>query len=152
MDFTYYLPEIIFAVILAVALIWGVCFIREMILHSKGKAACVYCRHVTSKISPKKYLFLLPVSFGTKYADAKHYLPTHLRPIMGTDQIPTGKRACWVERYSCNRCGREQVMVTDFLLVRGTEDVKGTYVLPYEPFQKLIERWESMAVTGIHVL
>ncbi len=34
MDFTYYLPEIIFSVILAVALIWGILFIREMVLHS----------------------------------------------------------------------------------------------------------------------
>ena len=64
MDFTYYLPEIIFSVILAVALIWGILFIREMVLHSKGKTTCIYCKHTTSKDSPKKYLFLLPISFG----------------------------------------------------------------------------------------
>jgi len=151
MDFTYYLPEIVFAVILAIALIWGVCFIREMVLHSRGKSTCVYCKRTTSKVSPKKYLFLLPLSFGATYGDAEHYLPNHLMPIMGTGQIPTGRRACWVELYSCSQCGRQQVAVTDFLLVRGAEDVKGTYLLPYEPFERLIERWESIAVTGIHV-
>lgn len=150
MALTYYLPEIILAVVVAAVLIWGVCFIREMVLHSKGKTTCVYCKHSTSKVSSKKYLFLLPISFGTTYEDAKHYLPSHLRPIMGTDQIPTGRRACWVELYTCSKCGKEQVAVTDFLLVRGTEDVKGTYQLPYEPFQNLIERWEYIAVAGIH--
>lgn len=150
MDFTYYLPEILLALFAAAALIWGVGFIREMVLLSKGNSTCVHCKHTTSKVSPKKYLFLLPISFGTTYEDAEHYLPAHLRPIMGTDHIPTGKRACWVEAYACSRCGRQQVTVTDFLLVRGVEDVKGTYTLPYEPFEKLIDRWESMAVTGIH--
>ena len=151
MDITYYLPEIIFCLIVVVALIWGVCFVREMFLFSKGKTTCVYCKKTTFKDSPKKYLFLLPISFGTTYEDAEHYLPSHLMPIMGTDHIPTGRRACWVELYRCGRCGKEQVTVTDFLLVRGVEDVKGTYLLPYEPFQRLIDRWESMAVTGIHV-
>lgn len=151
MDLTYYLPEIIFGLIVVVALIWGVCFVREMFLFSKGKTTCVYCKKTTFKDSPKKYLFLLPISFGTTYEDAEHYLPSHLMPIMGTDHIPTGRRACWVELYRCGRCGKEQVTVTDFLLVRGVEDVKGTYPLPYEPFQRLIDRWESMAVTGIHV-
>ena len=150
MDLTYYLPEIIFGLIVVVALIWGVCFVREMFLFSKGKTTCVYCKKTTFKDSPKKYLFLLPISFGTTYEDAEHYLPSHLMPIMGTDHIPTGRRACWVELYSCGRCGREQVSVTDFLLVRGVEDVKKTYILPSEPFQKLIDRWETMAVMGVH--
>lgn len=151
MDFAYYLPEIIFGIIVIAALIWGVCFIRQMFLYSKGKTTCVYCKHTTTKDSPQKYLFLLPISFGTVYEDAEHYLPSRLKPIMGTNQIPTGRRACWIERYACSRCGRQQVTVTDFLLVRGTEDVKGTYLLPYEPFQRLIERWEAIAVTGTHV-
>ena len=129
MDLTYYLPEIIFGLIVVVALIWGVCFVREMFLFSKGKTTCVYCKNTTFKDSPKKYLFLLPISFGTTYEDAEHYLPSHLMPIMGTDHIPTGRRACWVELYRCGRCGKEQVTVTDFLLVRGVEDVKGTYLL-----------------------
>ena len=150
MDITYYLPEIIFAVLAAAALIWAVCFMREMILLSRGKVTCVHCRHTTPKNSPKKYLVLLPISFGTTYEDAEHYLPSHLQPVMGIDQIPTGRRACWVELYSCGRCGREQVSVTDFLLVRGVEDVKKTYILPSEPFQKLIDRWETMAVMGVH--
>lgn len=151
MDFTYYLPEIFFGLIVAVALIWGICFAREMFLFSKGKTICIHCKHAASKVSPKKHLFLLPVSFGETYENAEQYLPSHLKPIMGTNHIPTGRRACWVELYSCSKCRKEQVTVTDFLLVRGQEDVKATYILPCEPFLKLIERWESMAVTGIHV-
>ena len=32
MDLTYYLPEIIFAVLAAAALIWAVCFVADRIL------------------------------------------------------------------------------------------------------------------------
>lgn len=150
MDLSYYLPEIVLGIIAAAALIWGVCFTREMFLFSKGKVTCVHCRKTTSKDSSKKYLFLLPISFGQKYEDAEHYLPSHMTPIPGTDWIPTGRRACWVELYACSRCGRELVTVTDFLLVRDTEDVKAEYVLSAGPFLSLIDSWEALAKRGAY--
>ncbi|MCI8886878.1 MAG: hypothetical protein HFG70_02220 [Hungatella sp.] len=141
---TYYLPQIIFGILAAVVLVWLVFFIRELILRSHGKAVCIHCKKAAEKVSPEPYLFLLPVSFGDKYEDAEQYLPSHMRPIASEQMIPSGRRACRLEVYSCGHCGKRYVIITDFLPVRGEEYIKGIYELPYEPFQPLIERWVAL--------
>ena len=143
-DLIYYLPQIILGIVAAAVFIWVIFFIRELIRNSHGKSTCIHCKKAAEKVSPEPYLFLLPVSFGDKYEDAEQYLPSHMRPIMSTRQIPTGRMACRLEVYGCSHCGKRQVTVTDFLLVRGEEDIKRTYELPYEPFGPLIESWLAL--------
>lgn len=144
MNLTYYLPEILLGGLAATALIWGILFVRSLLLNSKGKTACRHCKGIASKTSEHPYLFLLPISFGVKYEDPEHYLISHMEPILSKSQIPSGRRACWVTVYCCPKCGSRQVEVTDFLQVRGEECLEGTYIFSYEPFQPLIERWKTL--------
>ena len=142
-DFSYYLPEILLAILVTIALGWVILVIRDLFRRSKGGITCLHCKGVSNKISRHPYLFLLPISFGDKYEHAASYLPSHMIPISRKEEIPTGRRACWVEVYSCPQCDTKQVLITDFLQVRGTEHLEGSYHLPYEPFYSLIEAWKQ---------
>lgn len=141
-ELVYYLPVIILVIVVAAALFWGVEIVREVIRAKRGEITCMYCKAAASKSSQREYLFLIPISFGDQYGDAENYLRSHMRPIMGKDQIPTGQRACKLELYRCSKCDKEQVGITDFLQVRGEEYTKGCYVFSYESFRTLLEEWE----------
>lgn len=143
MILAYYLPGIIFVVLALAALIWAGFFIRDSLRGKRGEATCMYCKAAASKISPHTCLFLLPISFGDVYSDAQSYLRAHMIPIMGKEQIPSGRRACYVDVYSCPRCDKKQITVKDFLQVRGEDYDKGHYVFAYEPFQPLLEAWTN---------
>lgn len=144
MDFTYYLPEILLGCAVAALLIWGIFFARDMFRYSRGGATCIHCQSAASKVTTPPYLFLLPISFGTKYEDPQNYLLTHMRPILGKGEIPSGRRACHVEVLQCGKCGKRQVQITDFLQVRGEETLEGTYTFPIEPFGPLLSRWDEL--------
>ncbi len=90
MSLTYYLPEILFGCLAIVAILWGIMFIWSIFLSSKGKCSCRHCKGIASKTSEPPYLFLLPISFGTKYEDSEHYLASHIQPISDKSQIPSG--------------------------------------------------------------
>ena len=143
-EFTYYLPGIIFGVLAGAALIWGILIVRELFLRSHGKAVCMYCKAAAAVLVTPQYLFRLPVSFGARYEDPEQYLLSHMRPILSKKQIPTGQRACRVEVCRCGRCQKQQVVITDFLQVRGGESVKSTYVFPLETFQPLLRQWDAI--------
>ena len=144
MSLTYYLPEILFGCLAIVAILWGIMFIWSIFLSSKGKCSCRHCKGIASKTSEPPYLFLLPISFGTKYEDSEHYLASHIQPISDKSQSPSGRRACWVQVYCCPKCNQKQVEITDFLQVRGEETVESTYIFDYETFQPFIERWKRL--------
>ena len=142
MNILDYLPEIIFAVLAAIGLIWAISFIRELLRHRKGEGTCISCKAVANKEEDQPpYLFLLPVFFGTEYADEERYLLSKMSPIRDKTMIPTGQRACRVEVQVCQVCGTRQVEITDFLQVRQEESVKSRYVFSYEPFAPLLESW-----------
>lgn len=145
MDQFYYLPYLILAAVIGIVLILGFLFIREFLRIKRGETTCMYCKAAASKASKHSYLFLIPIHFGDTYGDAENYLRTHMRPIMENKQIPTGQRACRIELYSCSRCNKKQVNITDFLQVRGADYTKGSYVFAYEPFRHLLEEWDNMA-------
>lgn len=129
-ELTYYLPEIVFGVFALVAIIWGILFVRDMVRRSGGKATCTHCKGNASKLTSPPYLFLLPISFGTKFDNPESYLRSHMVPILRKDRIPTGRRACHVDVYRCEKCGKKQVIITDFLQVRGGRVCGGHLCLP----------------------
>lgn len=139
MSLTYYLPEIMFVLLVIGAVILAVCFFRDLSRGKKGESTCVYCKAAASKVSQQPYLFLLPVFFGEQYEDAENYLLSNMVPIMGKEQIPNGRRACYVEVHACSQCDKKQVVITDFLQVRGEDYIKGNYVFSYEKFRPLLE-------------
>lgn len=140
-ELLYYLPGILFAVFATVAAVWAVFFIRELLRQSKNQVSCLSCKAAAEKTSRQGYLFLLPLSFGDTYEEPQRYLLSHMVPIRTASQIPTGRRACRVEVFTCPRCGKKQVAITDFLLVRGNEDRKQYHIFAYEPFRPLLEAW-----------
>lgn len=143
MSFTYYLPYIIFAVVIIAAIIWGADIVRDVLRAKRGEITCISCKAAVPKSSQREYLFLIPVSFSDQYDNPESYLRSHMKPIMGKDQIPTGQRACKAEVYRCPQCGKDQVGIIDFLQVRGEEYTRGSYVFAYESFRTLLEAWEN---------
>ena len=142
-SFTYYLPTIIFGLVAIAAVVFIIGIIRDVIRSGRGEAICIHCKAVAAKTSIYEYLFLIPVFFGDKYEDEEKYLLSHMTPIPGKDQIPSGQRACKVEVFTCPRCDKKQVHITDILMVRGEEYIKGSYVFEYEPFHNLLRAWEN---------
>ncbi|MCM1182666.1 MAG: hypothetical protein NC337_04740 [Roseburia sp.] len=142
----YYIPGVIVLVLGAVAVFWLFTLIRNILRGKRGQSTCIKCKAAASKTTRCPYLFLIPVSFGDGYADAENYLRTHMVPISGTWQIPTGQRACRVEVFDCPKCGGRQVEITDFLQVRGKEVHEGCYEYAYEEFRPLLEQWENMNI------
>ena len=143
-DLSYYLPILIIVVVIGVVLVFGVYFLREYLRIRKNGSTCIYCKAEAAKESPRTYLFLLPISFGDTYDNAEKYLLSHMVPIMGREQIPTGRRACKIEVHLCSKCNKRQVVIEDFLLVRGEDYMKEYYKFSYEKFHPLLERWEEM--------
>ncbi len=149
MDFIYYLPEILFGALALAAVIWAIALVRDLRRGNYGEAGCIHCRGTAVKEGYGPCLFLLPLHFGETYDNSEEYLRTHLRPIYSKDQIPTGMRACWLEVYRCGRCDKRQVKITDFLEVRGEENVERTHVFDYESFRPLIDQWREAGISGV---
>ena len=143
-DLSYYLPILIIVVVIGVVLVFAIYFLREYLRIRKNGSTCIYCKAEAAKESPRTYLFLLPISFGDTYDNAEKYLLSHMVPIMGREQIPTGRRACKIEVHLCSKCNKRQVVIEDFLLVRGEDYMKEYYKFSYEKFHPLLERWEEM--------
>lgn len=143
MHFTYYLPVIILGAVLVAALVWGIGIVRDLLRAKRDEITCMDCKAPAAKSSTHEYLFLIPIHFGQKYDDAEDYLRSHMYPIREKAQIPSGQRACRVEVHTCSKCDKKQVHITDFLLVRGEEYIKGSYIFPYEAFRHLLTAWEN---------
>lgn len=142
---SYYLPVIIIVGVIVAALVFGRSILRDYLRVKKDGSTCMYCKAEAARALPRTYLFLLPISFGDTYEEAEKYLLRHMVPIMGREQIPTGRRACKVEVHSCSKCGKRQVIIEDFLLVRGEDYLKEYHIFAYEKFRSLLEAWEEMA-------
>ncbi len=151
MEFTYYLPEILFGAMALAAAVWGIGLAMELSRGKKGEASCIYCKGKAVKEPYGPCLFLLPLHFGETYEDSEEFLRRNMQPIYKKEQIPTGMRACWLEVYRCERCENRQVKITDFLDVRGEEHVKKCYDFSYESFRPLVEQWREMASMGAFV-
>lgn len=98
---------------------------RERQRERRGESICIYCKTLAPRFLEKTYLFLIPVFFGDTYENAENFLRTNRKPIMVTEQIPTGMRACFVGIHRCPRCDRQHVLVKDFLRVRNENFIKG---------------------------
>lgn len=143
MDLIDYLPAIVIPIVILAVVVAGISIAKERQREKRGVSACIYCKADAPRISQYTYLFLIPVFFGDTYEDAQNYLLSHMKPIRGTEQIPTGMRACYVEVYHCPRCDKKHVAVRDFLRVRGEDHIQRIYRFPYEPFRPLMDSWEQ---------
>ncbi|WP_455618775.1 hypothetical protein [Eisenbergiella sp.] len=144
MGWIYYMPEILFVIAAIIAVFGIISLVRSLSADKEGKILCRKCQAPAVKSASHAYLFLIPASFDQEYEDAEGYLSRNMKPIAGKDQIPTGRRACWLEVFTCTKCDERQVRIRDFLQVRGEEYLKGTYILPYASFRSLTEQWEEM--------
>ena len=143
MDLIDYLPAIVIPIVILAVVVAGISIAKERRREKRGESACIYCKADAPRISQYTYLFLIPVFFGDTYEDAQNYLLSHMKPIRGTEQIPTGMRACYVEVYHCPRCDKKHVAVRDFLRVRGEDHIQRIYRFPYESFRPLMDSWEQ---------
>lgn len=148
MGWLSYLPEVM-AVIGLIGVAWFVVHLIGQILHTAhGTSQCPDCRGKMYREETVPYLFLLPVFFGDTYENTETFLLRNLTPIASLDDIPSGQRAVRAVIYRCSVCNKKQVEFTDFLLVRGSEDVRGSRQFSYEPFAGLLNDWKLNYGTG----
>ena len=68
-NFSYYLPEILLAILVTIALGWVILVIRDLFRHSKGGITCLHCKGVSNKISRH----LLPsFSYDTDFQEGRN--------------------------------------------------------------------------------
>lgn len=110
-----------------------------LINHSNSETMkCKRCKGTMS--SKHQYLALLPVSFDEKHEESADYYQNCTIPLESEDQIPTGRRACYMHIFQCENCTNRLVSVVDFLKVRDQYLTKGGDIYPYEDFRMYIEK------------
>ena len=109
MGWIYYMPEILFVIAAVIAVFGVISLIRALAADTEGKILCRKCQAPAVKSSTRTYLFLIPASFEQEYGDPEGYLSRNMKPIAGKEQIPTGRRACWLEVFTCTKCDERQV-------------------------------------------
>lgn len=114
---------------------WGLYFISKHINTETIK--CKQCKGTMT--SRKQYLALLPVFFDETYEASAVYYQNCTIPIESEEEIPTGRRACYIHVFQCENCGKKLISVVDFLKVREQFLIKGGENYPYDDFRTYIE-------------
>lgn len=102
------------------------------------EAKCSKCKGLMQTEST--YLYLLPISFGVEHEECAEYYLNNAVPINDEEEIPTGRRACYIKVLRCGDCSRREVSVIDFLKVREDEVPKSAGRYPYEQFQEFLNK------------
>lgn len=98
---------------------------------------CKQCKGVMT--SRKQYLALLPVFFDEEHEESAAYYLNNMITIEDEEEIPTGRRACYIHVFQCGSCANKLISVVDFLKVREQFLIKGGDTYPYEEFRTYIE-------------
>lgn len=99
---------------------------------------CDVCKG--NMLNTRRDLFLIPAQIDERHEESAAYYLRNATPLESSEQIPTGNRACYMFILQCQQCGRREVVVQDFLRVRGKEYIKGGDVYSYEELRELLER------------
>ena len=83
--------------------------------------------------------FFVWAGFDEGHEESAAYYLNHTVPIESEDDIPTGRRACYIYVFQCGNCTNRLISVVDFLKVRDQFVVKGGDTYPYEDFKSYIE-------------
>lgn len=83
-------------------------------------------------------LYVLPVSFGDEHPENAEYYIKNAVQIADEQEIPTGRRACYIRVFRCGDCGFRNVSVIDFLKVREDQLLKGAACYTYEEFRDFL--------------
>ena len=83
--------------------------------------------------------FFVWAGFDEGHEESAAYYLNHTVPIESEDDIPTGRRACYIHVFQCGNCTNRLISVVDFLKVRDQFVVKGGDTYPYEDFKSYIE-------------
>lgn len=111
----------------------------------KKTPRCNACKAVMQK-RENPALFLLPVFTDGQYASSKEYYLSQCRPIQQLSQIPAGQRACWFWTLACPKCGKERLLVEDFLRVRYEQVVEKRNL--YDMDAEMLEFLSAAVQTG----
>ncbi|MCH5274518.1 MAG: hypothetical protein J1E65_01670 [Lachnospiraceae bacterium] len=98
---------------------------------------CKACRGAETPIHTS--LYLIPVRFNYKHDESAAWYARNGQYIENVEQIPTGVRAFRLTVYRCAGCGRQEVLLVDFLRVRNEESIQSVHIFPYEEFHGLLQ-------------
>ena len=139
LDVLMWIPGILFFLCIFGRFVWPN-LVRVWLKRAEGKGVkCDVCKGPV--MDREEYLFLIPSSFDAPHVKELQYYVKNGRFISDVSQIPTGNRACRMAVTQCQNCGRREVVVIDFLLVRGTEVFKGAEAYPYEQLRTFLEQF-----------
>ena len=86
----------------------------------------------------REHLYLLPISFDEEHEESAEYYLSNAVRIDSGEEIPTGRRACYINVFRCDDCSHREISVVDFLKVREDELPKSAGCYPYEQFEEFL--------------
>ena len=132
-----WIPGIILFLVVFARYIWPL-IVRAVVKSAEKKGnICDACKGKMLEV--REHLRLLPVHFDQSHVCSADYYIHSTMPIQDITEAPTGNRVCRIFLLQCQTCGRKEVVVIDFLPVRGQEIIKNADVFSYEEFREFYE-------------
>jgi len=104
----------------------------------KDKTRCKKCKTNMDIIASK--LYLIPVFFDKAHEKSPAYYLENAQEIATEEDIPSGRRACYMKVFRCPSCGIRHVEVTEFLRTSTMKTLHDFEIYEYEQLQELLER------------
>lgn len=132
-----WIPGIVLFLVIFARYIWPLIVRAVIRLAEKKGNICDVCKG--QMIEVREHLRLLPVHFEHSHICSADYYIHSTMPIQDMSEVPTGNRVCRIFLLQCQTCGRKEVVVIDFLPVRGQEIIKNADSFSYEEFREFYE-------------
>lgn len=133
---------------LGIFILFVVCYIIKFVIltksHSimnnpeKDKTRCKKCKTNMDIITTK--LYLIPVFFEAPHEESPAYYLENAQEIATEEDIPSGRRACYMKVFRCPSCGGRHVEVSEFLRTSTMKTLHNFGIYEYEELRELLER------------
>ena len=104
----------------------------------KDKTRCKKCKTNMDIIVSK--LYLIPAFFEDEHEESPAYYLENAQEIATEEDIPSGRRACYMKVFRCPSCGIRHVEVSEFLRTSTMKTLHNFGIYEYEQLQELLER------------
>lgn len=109
--------------------------IMKILMRTEEK--CSKCKGPIEQVGEIK-LYLIDAYIDQEHPETIAFYQKSQR-IMDDNSIPSGRRACYMQAFKCNNCGRHFINVVDFLKVRDSEIIKGGTEFTYSEMGEFYE-------------
>lgn len=84
-------------------------------------------------------LYLIGAYIDQTHPETKEFYQSTAVRLMNENEIPSGRRTCYMSVFRCQECGQRRVHVLDFLRVRENDIIKGGAEFRYDEMGEFFE-------------